>query len=332
MYQEATQIQKLFDSARHIAIIQPDNPDGDSLGSALALEQILAGQQKTTSLVCGTAIPSYLHYFSGWDRVETELPNQYDLAVLVDTSSLSLLDNLLHTNKALLTKRPLIILDHHSTDSSIDNASVRLNVTGAAATAEVIYELSRQLSWQINTAAANSLAAAILSDSLGLVSDKTSARTIHIIGELVEQGVSMSALDNSRREGLRKSPQIVHYKGSLLERIEYYSQDRIALLTIPWKEIETYSPEYNPSALALEDMRLTTNTIIVAVIKIYPDGKLTGKIRANYGYPLAAKLAEKFGGGGHEYASGFKLEDKRDPNQLKRQLIQFAEELIDAPV
>ena len=329
MYKETHTINQLIDSAQHIVILQPDNPDGDSLGSSLALEQILAGLQKNTTMVCGSTIPSYLHYFVGWDRVENTLPDQYDLIILVDTSSLSLLENLTRGQNAVLTKKPLIIIDHHNTDATIEQSVVRLNVGSAAATAEVIYELSSQLSWHINLTAANNLASAILSDSLGLVSDKTTARTIHIIAELVELGVSMSSLDNARREGLRKSPQIVHYKGTLLERIEYFDQDRIALLTIPWEEIEKYSPEYNPAVLALEDMRLTTNTAIAVVFKTYPEGKLTGKIRTNYGYPIAARLAERFGGGGHDYASGFKLLDKPELNLIKRQFVQYAGELIN---
>lgn len=329
MYQETSAIKQLIESAQHIVILQPDNPDGDSLGSSLALEQIMAGLQKDTTLVCGSTIPSYLHYLAGWDRVENSMPKQYDLIILVDTSSFSLLENLTRGNNNALTKKPLIILDHHSTDATIEQSSVRLNVSSAAATAEVIYELSRQLSWPINLTAANNLAAAILSDSLGLVTDKTTARTIHIIAELVDLGVSMPALDNARRESLRKSPQIVHYKGALLERIEYFEQDRIAVLTIPWEEIEKYSPEYNPAVLAIEDMRLTTNTVIAVVFKTYPDNKLTGKIRTNYGYPIAARLAERFGGGGHEYASGFKLTEKPELSQVKQQFIQYAKELID---
>lgn len=172
------------------------------------------------------------------------------------------------------------------------------------------------------------MAAAILSDTMGLTASYTSARTVHIIGELVENGVSLSALENARRDTIRKSPELVRYKGVLLQRIEYYLDNRLALLTIPWVEIEKYSPLYNPSMLALDDMRLTNDTKIAVVLKQYPDGRITGKIRSNFGNPIAGKLAKDFGGGGHDYASGFKLIGK-NIDTLKQEIITFCRELLD---
>jgi phosphoesterase RecJ-like protein len=332
MYPEAEDILKLIQAANTIAIIQPDNPDGDSLGSSLGLEQLLFALGKQTILICGTSMPVYLHYIPGWDRVETELPAKFDLSIIVDTSSISLLENLTkHIGIAALRSKPSIVIDHHRTEASIDFTHIMLNQPDAAATAEVIYQLAKQLKLEIPLNGKNALAAAILADSLGLTADSTTAQTVHTIGELVEGGVSLSQLENARRDMIRKRPDLVHYKGQLLQRIEYYDQDRVALLTIPWAEIEQYSPIYNPSVLALDDMRLTTNTVIAVALKLYPDGKVTAKIRSNYGFPIAAKLAENFGGGGHDYASGFKIEryDQSQLKQLKTDIVNKSRELID---
>ncbi|MGH7237881.1 MAG: DHH family phosphoesterase, partial [Candidatus Saccharimonadales bacterium] len=229
---------------------------------------------------------------------------------------------------SVLRSQPLIIIDHHQSDASIDFASVRLNAATAAATAEVIYELARQLNWEIPLTGLKPMAAAILSDSLGLTADYTSARTVHIIGEMVQAGVSLSSLENARRETSRKSPELVHYKGELLQRIEYFDNDSVAMVVIPWSEIETYSPLYNPPMLALEDMRLTTNTKVALALKLYPNGQVTAKIRSNYGSPVAAKLAEHFGGGGHDYASGFKLANCSDVDELKSAILGVCRELL----
>lgn len=74
-------------AANKILVIQADNPDSDSLGSALALESILGEQGKYVWMYCGVDIPMYLRYFSGWDRVTAELPSEFDLSIIVDTSS-----------------------------------------------------------------------------------------------------------------------------------------------------------------------------------------------------------------------------------------------------
>ena len=333
MYPEAEKIKQLIHEANHILIVQPDNPDGDSLGSSLGLEQMLYALNKQTTLVCGTTLPGYLQYIPGWDRVESDMPSGFDLSIIVDTSSVSLLENLTkHIGIASLSSKPCIVLDHHKTEPEVDFATVRLNVPSAAATAEVIYELAKQLNYDIPLTGKNALAAAILSDSLGLTADNTTARTVHIIGELVEGGVSLSGLENARRDMIRKSPELVHYKGRLLERIEYFDNDRVAMLVIPWPEIEQYSPLYNPSVLALDDMRLTTNTVVAVALKLYPDGKITAKIRSNYGYPVAARLAESFGGGGHDYASGFKLTNNPNVDKLKLEIINKTKELLDETI
>lgn len=328
-YPEAEQIDQIINSAKRIVILQADNPDGDSLGSALALEQILGDMGKEPILYCGVDIPPYLRYLSGWDRVEKELPRQFDASIIVDTSADSLFETLETSGqKSWLANKPCIVIDHHDVESTIPFATVHCNKE-AVSTSEVIYELTKQLDWPLNLTAKKMVATAIMSDSLGLVTEATSARSIHIIAELVEGGVSLAELEHQRRELMRKSPELVHYKGHLLQRVEYYADDRISTVSIPWEEIEKYSPLYNPSILAMEDMRMTTNTEVVIAFKIYKDGKVTGKIRCNRGAPIANELAQVFGGGGHAFAAGFKITNGRPFNEIKSECINRATELLD---
>lgn len=329
-YPEAERIRELVAASKHIVILQADNPDADSLGSALALENILGELSKQPSLYCGVDMPGYLAYLTGWSRVAHELPRDFDLAIIVDTSADSLFETLNASGqKNLLTSKPVIVLDHHITESTINFAAVQCNQP-VVATGEVIYELAQQLGWPVNLEAKTMIVAAILSDSLGLTTEATSARSIHIIAELVEGGVSIPALEDSRRELTRKSPELTRYKGELLQRIEYAAGGRVATVAIPWREIETFSPLYNPSMLVIDDMRSVTGCKVAVSFKIYNDGHITGKIRCNYGYPIAAKLAEHFGGGGHIYASGFKIDPKGRPfNEIKSECTSFAAELLD---
>jgi bifunctional oligoribonuclease and PAP phosphatase NrnA len=330
MYPEATVIAELVEQAHNIVILQADNPDGDSLGSALALEQILGDLGKEPYLYCGIDMPAHLKYLPGWDRVSNELPSQFDLSIVVDTSAVSLFEQAAKTGAlAIIKSKPMAVLDHHDVESTLTFAQVVCNKP-AVATGEVIYELAKQLDWPLNIHAMNALAVSILSDSLGLMTDATSARSIHIIAELVERGVKLPEIENLRRELNRKSPELVRYKGELLQRIEYFDDNRVATVTIPWPEIEKYSAEYNPSVLVIDEMRMTVSTAVAIAFKVYPDGHITGKIRCNYGYPIGAKLAEHFGGGGHPYASGFKIKDGRSIGDIKAACTAYASELLNS--
>jgi bifunctional oligoribonuclease and PAP phosphatase NrnA len=329
MYPEAEKIREILAGAQRIVVVQADNPDGDSIGSALALEHILEDMGKKTYLYCGVDIPSYLTYLAGWDRISKDMPSNFDASIIVDTSADSLLEKLTDTKqKGALKTRPLIVIDHHATEATIDYATVMCNKP-VVATGEVLYELAKQLDWPLNQGAKEMIAISIMADSLGLVTDATSARSIHIIAELVESGVSLANLEHARRQLMRKSPELTHYKGRLLQRVEYYADNRVAVVSIPWEEIEEYSPSYNPSMLVMEDMRMTSDTQIAISFKIYKDGKVTAKIRCNQDAPIGGKLAEHFGGGGHVYASGFKIQDGKPFNEVKSECIQFATELLD---
>jgi len=325
----AKKISQLINSAAKIVVVQADNPDIDSLASSLALEAILESQGKKVFLYCGVDLPSYLHYLPGWGRVSRDMPKQFDASIIVDTSSDSLLEQLGKSGaKGWLAAKPSIILDHHSTDATISFASVICNYP-AVATAEIIYELAIAFKWQLDKETKEFLAMGILSDSLGLMSQSTSARSIHIIGELVEGGVNLAQLESLRRETLRRDPELIHYKGRLLQRVEFEASNRIAIVTIPWEEIEQYSPSYNPSMLVIDDMRLAKGADIAIAFKLYKDGRVTAKIRCNYGFGVANKLAEHFGGGGHPLASGFKVTDGRSYEDIKAETIKIAEQLLD---
>ena len=330
MYTEASEIAALVDQAQNIVILQADNPDGDSLGSALALEQILGDLGKEPYLYCGVDVPAHLKYLPGWDRVSNELPNNYDLGIIVDTSARSLFEQADKSGAFnTVTGRPTIVLDHHTdVQNTLDFAKVTINVP-AVSTGEIIYELAKQLNWPLSIHAMNAIVVSILSDSLGLMTDATTSRSIHVIAEMVEAGIKLPVLDNLRRALNRKSPELTRYKGELLQRIEYHADDRLATVTIPWAEIEAYSAEYNPSILVLDEMRMTTNTEVAIAFKVYSDGKVTGKIRCNYGYPIANQLAEHLGGGGHPYASGFKVKDGRSIGDIKAACTSKTIELLN---
>ena len=325
---EAGKIKEILDKTTKIVVVQADNPDVDSLASALALEAILEDQGKQVVLYCGVDPPSYLHYLPGWARVRSDMPKAFDASIIVDTSSDSLLEQLQKSGaKSWLAAKPSIVLDHHATEATISFATLVCNYP-AVATAEIIYELATQLNWQLDKETKKLLAMGILSDSLGLMSQSTTARSIHIIGELVEGGVNLAELESLRRETLRRDAELIHYKGELLQRVEFYGDNRVATVSIPWEEIEKYSPSYNPSMLVIDDMRLAKGTDIAIAFKLYKDGKVTAKIRCNYGFGIADKLAEHFGGGGHPMASGFKITDGRSYEDIKSETVEIATKLL----
>lgn len=300
-----------INEAKKIIVIQAENPDGDSLGSSLALEEILGDLGKEILLYCPVEIPKYLRYINGWDRVTATFDTSADLAIIVDTSADVLLTKVLETPgvRAYLESHPVVVIDHHTTGSTLSFAHTMLS-RNAVATGEIIYELATENSWAINTQAAESALAAILSDSLGLTTQNVSPNSYFVAGKLTELGASSASIENRRREFMKKSPEILAYKGELIGRIEYFLNGKLALVHIPWEDIQRYSDQYNPSVLVLDEMRLVEGVELGVAIKTYPDGKITGKLRSNI--PISEEVAGYFGGGGHPYAAGFRVYEEYD--------------------
>jgi len=324
-------IQQLIETAHKVLVIQADNPDADSLGSALALEHILGDLDKDVALYCGVDVPTYLRYLSGWDRVSNELPRDFDLSIVVDASTLSLLDQLHKTNKiGVLRSKPCVVLDHHATvDKPIDFATVLHIDTKIASTGELIFNLAQDLGWKINIEAAEHLMTSILGDTQGLMNELTKASTYRTMATLTDLGANRPKLEELRREYSKMPGVIYKYKGQLIARTDFAIDGALAYVLVPQPEINEYSPLYNPAPLVQFDMLQTLGVRLSIVFKSYDDGRITAAIRANVGTPIAAKLAEHFGGGGHDYASGFKITDGRPFNEVKSECIEFASELLN---
>lgn len=299
--------RKIISDARSILICQAENPDGDSIGSALALEEILSDMGKSVRLHCPVQIPTYLRYINGWDRITDEFIADCDLSIIVDTSSKTLMSKTLDNPVAMnfMITHPVIVLDHHAgVDQDLPFDAEYIISDHSVATGQFIYDIAVEESWPINQVAATHLYTSIQSDSLGLTTASTTAESFEVCGGLVRLGANPSDVEEARRELMKKSPRILAYKGKLIERIEYFNDGRTAFIHIPFDEIHEYSNEYNPTMLVIDEMRLVTGVDVAIGIKTYPDGKLTGKIRSNI--PVSNLLAKVFGGDGHPFAAGFR--------------------------
>lgn len=305
MYQKFSDFVK---DKNTICIIQAENPDGDSLGSVLALDYLL--EDKGISLYCPVDIPKYLHYFSDWSRVTNEFDFKADGYIIVDTAATVLLSKLLDDTaiRNRLYSAPVLVIDHHESEDDLNFPHESIIETRSAS-AELLFEIASSLKIKINKPAAEAILQGISSDTLGFTSSSVTARTFEIAAELTRLGANVSELEENRREYMKKSPRILDYKADLIKRIDYSLDGALATVHIPWDDIREYSDEYNPNVLILEELRLVEGVKVAVAIKTYPDGKVTGKIRSAYGYGIAEQVAGYFGGGGHEYAAGFRTYD-----------------------
>ncbi|MCL2095206.1 DHH family phosphoesterase [Candidatus Saccharibacteria bacterium] len=301
-------------------VVQAENPDGDSLGAALALESVL--MEKETSLYCPVQIPKHLRYLAGWDRVSDEYNFSAQAVIIVDTASEVLLSKLLETPeiKNHLVSHPVLVVDHHVTEADL-TFDHELIQGDEVSTTRVLQKLLPEVTPDV----AQMLLAGTMSDTLGLTTPAVGAEDYRAVADLIDAGANVADLEEARRELAKKTPRMLDYKADLIKRVEYHLDGKLATVHIGWEEIREYSDEYNPGVLILEELRMVEGVEVAVAVKTYPDGKLTGKIRALK--PIAEELAGHFGGGGHAYAAGFRVYENYE--QVLRELVGAADELLE---
>lgn len=315
--------RNFLNGKKQICVIQAENPDGDSLGSALALEEALGDYD--VILYCPVDIPKYMRYFEGHGRVTNEFPYKADGYIIVDTAAATLISKLLDDaaiNNRLNTA-DVFVIDHHETEPDLPFEFEQIIETKSS-TCVLLYDVFNELGMEINAACAENMLYGIMSDTLGMTSQSVTANDYRVAGDLIEKGAKIAEMEERRRDFMKKSPRILDYKADLIKRVEYHLDGKLATVLIPFSDIQEYSDEYNPNVLILEELRLVEGVDVAVAIKTYPDGKLTGKIRA--AKPIAEQLAGYFGGGGHPYAAGFRIYENYE--QVLPELVGAADKLL----
>lgn len=322
-------IQKIIDASKHVLIVQADNPDGDSLGSALALEEILGDMGKQVTMYCAVDMPDYLKYLSGWSRIQHRLPDNFDASIIVDTSTRTLFEKDTGSYQRLGT-RPCVVLDHHtSTNNDIAFASVVVNSSDVSSTCELVYLVASELKWPVPKASHDPLMTGILGDTQGLSNQLAKASTYKVMAELIDAGADRPTLEELRRTYSKMPETIYRFKADLITRTEFVCDGKLALVNLNQAEINTHSPLYNPGPLIQPEMLQVEGVEVGIVFKRYDDGKITAMIRCNNGAEIADKIATHFGGGGHGYAAGFKITDGRQFDDVKSECVNITTELLN---
>lgn len=327
-------LAELTNQAKIILVLQPEKPDTDSIGASLALEQILGDLGKEVVMYCQDPVPEYLRIFDGWDRIQDEFPTKFDFTIAVDFGDPQQMERTLAKHSPALQGRPFVILDHHKTRKPMAFESIDIIDPDTAATGELIVKVCSILNWPINLAAATAIVPAILADTLGLSTPTTTADTVEAVAAMVRIGVDLSELRRRREIAGALDPDLLGYKGQLLQRVEYFADGRIAIAVITPEELKTYAERHDPADLINQELRTVKGVQIAAIMRDY-DSSLYGrkiKISMRANLPIAAKAASHFGGGGHDQAAGCTVEG-RPADEVKKELIEVITPLLkDAAV
>ncbi|HZT80434.1 MAG TPA: bifunctional oligoribonuclease/PAP phosphatase NrnA [Gemmataceae bacterium] len=282
-------------------------PDGDGLGSMLALADALEHHGKQVRLVIPSTMPPRYAFLDPQGRVRRFEPpgdeyRETDVALVLDTGTWNQLDGVGPFFRELPAAKAVI--DHHLTQD--DLGGLRLVDTSAEATGRLIHEAITALGGPLTPAAAASLFVALAMDTGWFRHGNTTARTFALASELVAAGARPEVLYDQLFES--NSLGRLRLMGLVLDRLRVAHGGRVAHTEIRRGDYEAVGAMPPDSEDLVNFTRSVAGVEVGLLFMEQPRGGVKVSLRSR-GAVDVARLAERFGGGGHRQAAGATLPD-----------------------
>lgn len=280
------------------------NPDGDGLGSALALSMALQAMGKKTALLCRDQIPKICRFlpdnekFNTFETLLSQGRPRYDFKnlILVDCNDVDRITN----DKTLASKLSFeksVVIDHHETEK--DFGDLKWISHDSPATAVMVYHIVKGLGITITKDIAVNLYAGIAVDTGNFRHDNTSADALRIAADLVEAGAKPAAIYRELFESWSSG------RFNLFTRAlgALQTNDGIAVTVITGKMFEETSSSADDTENFVEFPRIVKDIKVSLLLREVDEKSCKVSLRSK-GDINVAKIAAEFGGGGHKNAAG----------------------------
>jgi bifunctional oligoribonuclease and PAP phosphatase NrnA len=268
-------------------------PDGDAVGSALACCQVLRAMGKRAEVVLHDGVPRIYQQLPFADQVvqANRLNGSYEAAIILEC------DSVVRTRLQGLENRFLINVDHHASGRPF--ADVNWIDPHAVATAEMVFRLGREAGVPLSPEIATCLYTALMTDTGSFMFQGTNEHTFALARELTLAGADPSHC--ARNIYFAHSAAKMRLLGEALRNLN--QEGHLAWIWVTQEQMERCGAK-EEDCEGLVNYALSIADAEVAVFfRELPDGRFRVSLRSK-GKVNVAKLAERFGGGGHDCASG----------------------------
>lgn len=300
--------RSLLNKSSDIVITTHKSPDGDAMGSSLALHHFLIRLGKRSTVIVPDEFPAFLQWLPGHGEVrvhqkeaeECEKAIQNcDLIFSLDYNHLSRTDKL----SGILEKasQPFILIDHHQQPDSFP--SVAFSDTSACSTAEMIYDFIQALGEQqhLDATVGTCIYTGIMTDSGSFRFPSVSAHTHMIVADLIERGVEHSFIHRHVYDtNLLSRLQLVGY--ALSERLEMLNS-RAAMISLDAATLKRFNHQPGDTE-GLVNQALSLKDVNLAVFVREGANEVKLSFRSKGAFDVNAFARKYFNGGGHANAAG----------------------------
>ena len=305
---DAAEAAEFLKSRRSVLVLCHNNPDGDAIGSSLALVTMLRALGKEARAACPSEVPEKLEFLAeGEDLAYNDGDEEkYDALVTVDVASRGQLGPL-----TSLAGKVDLMIDHHAKGEAFAPNLIRPDASAAAEVLFEIYEIYKR-SGDMGPLpdAARYIFAAISSDTGSFKYSNATPHTFRVAADLVEEisssddgGYDASDLSRLLHDTMTEKDQKI--ANMVADRIKLYEDGALAMCLITSDLMSSLDADDKDFGGAIDVVRSRKGVIVAVTVRQSASGAGTFKISARAASDIdVSEVCGKFGGGGHKRAAG----------------------------
>jgi phosphoesterase RecJ-like protein len=286
--------------APKVALFSHVSPDGDCIGSMLAMGLALEKMGKEVSFYNPNPVPSYLSFLPGSSRIRQELPSpQPKVLLFVDCTDLGRVK----MSKSEISEDSTVLnLDHHI--SNLFFGDFNWVDAHASAVGEVALTLISRLGVEIDVDMATNLYTAIVTDSGCFEYGNTTAQTHRLTADLLDKGADLSRIHHNIFD--QKSLAQIKLLQCALNSLEIHADGQLAIMILSAEDFQKSGAEQELSEGLVDHARSIAGVEVAVLLKEVGPQEIKGGLRSNL-WLNVNEIAALFGGGGHQRAAGCTL-------------------------
>jgi bifunctional oligoribonuclease and PAP phosphatase NrnA len=314
-------IVKILRDSENILIATHVYPDGDALGSQLALGDVLESIGKKVIYYSEEHVSHLYDFLPGSDKLQTVIPDRkIDCAIALDCGDKYRLGRKMND---LLQFHPFIVIDHHAGHNKFGDYSwVEPN---RGSTAEMIYDLVCQVTSRLSYQAAYCLYTAIVSDTGSFKYSATTSDTFRIAEKLVAKGIKPAEVSGKLFDNFSISR--LELLQLCLSTLKLYEDNKIGIVEVTNEMFYRTGATRADTETFINYPRSLGSVQVASLLKESQDGLISVSLRSKGREYNVAKIAAKFNGGGHRNAAGFKVNNS-DLETVREKLLPELKSMI----
>jgi phosphoesterase RecJ-like protein len=308
------ELSELLDSADNILLISHINPDGDAIGSQLALYHYLNSKGKKAGMMCPNNLQEFLKWMDGSDKINVFIRKRKKCISLIESADLILMMDFNQPNRlgeaeefVIRSSATKVIIDHHLEPK--DFANLIISDPSSCSTSELVYEMVTLMNGGpfLNKSYSEDIYVGIITDTGNFEHGSYTGRTLRIIAGLLESGIDKDQLLNIVYNNF--SADRMRLMGlALKERMTVLSEYRTAYISLTKKDLADFN-HVKGDTEGFVNLPLSIKGINFSVLFIEKDNFVKLSFRSKGKFPVNEFASRYFTGGGHRNASGGEFYD-----------------------